>query len=63
MTLVLLAQMLLLAGGLASLLPWKKSGLVNAVGAGSCVAACASGFAGALLLLAAGGPGPSRTLS
>jgi formate hydrogenlyase subunit 3/multisubunit Na+/H+ antiporter MnhD subunit len=63
MSLVLLAPILLLAGGLASLVPGRRNGLVNAVGAGSCVIACAAGFAGALLLLAAGGPGPSRTLS
>ncbi|MBE0602242.1 MAG: hypothetical protein IH611_01255 [Deltaproteobacteria bacterium] len=62
MSLILLALISLLAGGLASLVPQKRCGLVNALGAGFCIGACAMGFAGAMILLAGGGPGPSWTL-
>jgi formate hydrogenlyase subunit 3/multisubunit Na+/H+ antiporter MnhD subunit len=62
MSLVFIALILLLAGGLVSLVPRERFSPANGLGAGVCVAACSIGFAGALILLAGGGPGPSMAL-
>jgi len=63
MSLFILALMLNFTGGLVSIALRKRNALANVLGAGFCIGACAAGFAGALVLLVAGGPAPSLELS